>query len=113
MKQHNIVDIKRINPIYTTFKGGYDTYNENMTNWSYIFLWGYLRFCYNEDDLIDGWTHITIHGYKNGYTYTPIKLKWWNFNWHIAVRKKWPFIKIGIRNICPKLLYPKLLYKGE
>ena len=97
MKQH-IVDIKSVNSLYTTFKGGYDTYSDDMTHWSYTFLQGSLRFCYNEDDLIDGWTHISIHG-RNSYAYSPIKLKWRNFNWHFAYNKKFPFIKIGFKNI--------------
>lgn len=99
----HMVNIKAVNPVYTTFKGGCDSNNENMTYWSYTFLWGHLRFCYNKIDLRDEWTHIAIYGYKNGYAHAPIKLKWWNFHLHMAIRKKWPFIKIGFRNIYPKL----------
>ena len=49
----------------------------------------------NKTDLIDGWTHISLHGYRNGYTYTPVKKLLWDFNWHFAFNKKFPFIKIG------------------
>ena len=62
-------------------------------------LFCHLKFCYNKTDLIDGWTHISLHGYRNGYTYTPVKKLLWDFNWHFAFNKKFPFIKIGFKNI--------------
>ena len=62
---------------------------------------GHLRFCYNKTDLIDGWAHIGLHGYRNGYTYTPVKKLLWNFNWHFAYGTEWPFIKIGFHKIWP------------
>lgn len=56
------------------------------------------RFLYDPYILIDGWVNISFH-----FSYT---LKH-TLNFHMAVRKKWPFIKIGFKNIYPKL------YKGE
>jgi len=56
------------------------------------------RFLYDPCILIDGWVSISFH-----FSYT---LKH-TLNFHMSVRKKWPFIKIGFRNIYPKL------YKGE
>lgn len=96
---------KSVNPVYTTFKGGYGSYNLDMTDWDYFCLLGHLRICYDETDLIDGWKHISIHGYRYGYTYTPVKKLLWTFNHHIAFNKKWPFIKIGFHRIWP--LYDK------
>jgi len=90
---------KAVNPTYATFKGGYGSWNDDMSQWDYFCLWGHLRFCYNKTDLIDGWTHIGLHGYRNGYTYTPVKKLLWNFDWHFAYNKKFPFIKIGFKNI--------------
>lgn len=55
------------------------------------------RFLYNPCILINGWKNISFH-----FSYT---LKH-THNFHMAVRKKWPFIKIGFNNIYPKL------YKG-
>ena len=55
------------------------------------------RFLYDPCILIDGWVNIGFHfNYTSKHT----------LNFHIAVRKKYPFIKIGFRNIYPKL------YKG-
>ena len=56
-----------------------------------------IRFLYDPCILIDGWKNLSIHVDYKGYN---------KGNFHIAVRKKWPFIKIGFRNIYPKL------YKG-
>lgn len=92
---------KNVNPIYATFKGGIGMRNEKMTHWDYFCLWGHLRFVYNKIDLMDDWTHISLHGYRNGYTYTPVKKLLWNFMFHFVYRKKWPFIKIGIDKILP------------
>lgn len=91
--------MKAVSSIYTTFKGGCDGHNIDMSKWGYFCLWGHLKFCYNKTDLIDGWTHISLHGYRNGYTYTPVKKLLWDFNWHFAFNKKFPFIKIGFKNI--------------
>ena len=55
------------------------------------------RFLYDPRILIDGWVNISFH-----FSYT---LKH-TINFHMAVRKECPFIKIGFRNIYPKL------YKG-
>ena len=90
---------KAVNPTYATFKGGYGSYNIAMTKWEYFCLWGHFRICFDKTDLIDGWTHISFHGYRNGYTYTAIKKLLWNFKLHIAFNKKFPFIKIGFKNI--------------
>lgn len=100
---NNKYDPKAVNPVYATFKGGYGGWNANKTEWDYFCLWGYLRFCYDRSHtrLKDDWIHISLHGYKYGYTYTPVKLPWFNFDWHIAYRKKWPFIKIGFNRIWP------------
>ena len=91
--------MKAVSSIYTTFKGGYDGHNIDMSKWGYFCLWGHLKFCYNKTDLIDGWTHISLHGYRNRYTYTPVKKLLWDFNWHFAFNKKSTFIKIGFKNI--------------
>ena len=80
-----------------------------MSTYEYFCLWGHLKFCYNRkimtddgfEEIKDGWTWISLHGYRNGYTYTPVKSLLWNFNLHIAYRNKWPFIKIGFNNIWP------------
>ena len=90
---------KVIIPPYTTFKGGYGSWNDDMSQWDYFCLWSHLRFCYNKTDLIDGWTHISLYGYRNGYTYTPVKKLLWDFNWHFAFNKKFPFIQIRFKNI--------------
>lgn len=92
---------KSVNPIYATFKGGLGKWNDDMSEWDYFCLWGHLRIGYDETDLINGWKHISIHGYRNGYTYTPVKKLLWAFNHHIALNKKWPFIKIGFHRIWP------------
>lgn len=99
MNTQNKKYYKAVNPIYATFKGGYGEMDEAMTRWGYYCLWGHLRFCYSETDLIDGWKHISLHGYRNGYTYTPVKKLLWDFDWHFAYNKKFPFIKIGFKNI--------------
>ena len=96
---------KSVNPVYATFKGGYGSYNIAMTNWDYFCLWGHLRICYDSYSLKDGWISISLHGYRYGYTYTPVKKLLWTFNHHIAFNKKWPFIKIGFHRIWP--LYDK------
>lgn len=96
---------KSVNPIYATFKGGLGKYNDDMSEWDYFCLWGHFRFCYDKKNLIDGWTHIGLHGYRNGYTYTPVKRLLWQFDYHFAFNKKWPFIKIGFHRIWP--LYDK------
>ncbi len=90
---------KAVNPTYATFKGGYGSYNLDMTYWEYFCLWGHLKIYYRKTDLINDWTHISLHGYRYGYTYTPVKKLLWDFNWHFAFNKKFPFIKIGFKNI--------------
>ena len=104
-------DPKAVNPVYATFKGGYGGLSDDMKSWEYFCLWGHLRFCYNKkvmmdgwQDIKDGWTWISLHGYRDGYTYTPVKKLLWNFTLHIAYRNKWPFIKIGFDNVWP-LIY--------
>ena len=97
--------IKFFNPIYTTFKGGLGSWNEEMTEWDYFCLWGHLRLCYNKQSPKDDWVWISLHGYKNGYTYSPVKSLLWNFNWHFAYKWKWPFIKIGFLKIWPLIKY--------
>ena len=42
---------------------------------------------------------LVYNGYRNGYTYTPVKKLLWDFNWHFEFNKKFPFIKIGFKNI--------------
>jgi len=90
---------KSVNPTYSTFKGNYGSWNENKTEWDYFCLWGHFRIYYNANHLKDNWVHIGLNGYKNGYTYTPVKTLLWDFNWHFAFNKKWPFVKIGFKNI--------------
>ena len=65
--------IKAANSPYATFKGSYVSYNIAMTKWDYFCLWNHFRICFDKTDLIDGWTHISLYGYRNGYTYTPVK----------------------------------------
>jgi hypothetical protein len=62
-----------------------------------------IRFVYDPCDLIDDWKHFSIHVYYIKYSW---QWPWAKWNFHMAVRKKWPFIKIGFKNIYPKL------YKG-
>ena len=52
------------------------------------------RFLYDPCLLVDGWVNISFH-----FSYTLRHA----LNFHMAVRKKWPFIKIGFKNIYPKL----------
>lgn len=52
------------------------------------------RFLYDPYILIEGWKNISFH-----FSYTLRH----SLNFHMAVRKKWPFIKIGFKNIYPKL----------
>ena len=96
---HSRPEYKSVNPIYSTFKGGYGGWRSDWSDWDYFCLWGHLRFCYDKRELKDDWIHISLHGYTNGYTYTPVKTLLWNFDWHFAFNKKWPFIKIGFNNI--------------
>ena len=79
---------KVVNPLYTTFKGSYGLWNDDMSQWDYVCLWSHLRFYYNKTDLIDGWTYINLHGYRKGYIYTPVNKLLWDFNWHFAFNKK-------------------------
>lgn len=92
---------KGVNSIYTTFKGGLGGWNDDITQYERFYLWGHLRFCYNKEKIDKPWTHISLHGYKYGYTYSPVKNLLWNFNWHMAYGSKWPFIKIGFHKIWP------------
>ena len=94
---------KEINSIYTTFKGGLGSWNEDMTRWEYFCLWGHLRFYYDGSHrtLKDDWTHISLHGYRYGYAYSPVEKLLWRFDWHMAYSKRWPFIKIGFKRIWP------------
>ena len=101
--------MKSVNPVYSTFKGGYGsgwkidggTYpgSPYRNSWDYFCLWGHLRFCYDASDLIGGWIHYSIHGYRDGYTYTPVRKLLFNFNWHFAFNKKFPWIMIGFNKI--------------
>lgn len=99
IKNYIIKYDKVIIPPYTTFKGGYGSWNDDMSQWDYFCLWSHLRLYYNKTDLIDGWTYISLHGYRNGYIYSPVNKLLWDFNWHFAFNKKFPFIKIGFKKI--------------
>lgn len=90
---------KSVNPVYATFKGGYSSYNIAMTKWEYFCLWGHFRICFDKTDLIDNWKHLSFYGYRDGYTYTPVKKLLWNFKLHMAYGKKFPFIKFGFNKI--------------
>lgn len=102
-------DAKCVNPVYTTFKGGYDSGWKTdgkvypgepyQDYWSYVFLWGNLRLVYDRLCMKEGWIKISLHGYNNGYTYTPVKLHLPDFHWHIAVNTKFPFIKFGFERV--------------
>ena len=105
---------------YNTFKGGYDGFNfydidgnHSCSYWSYTFMWGHLRFVYGCPNykIKDNWQTISLHA-RNlklfGIDIIPLstdsKFKHWifnmaNFNWHFAYNKKFPFIKIGFKNI--------------
>ena len=54
-----------------------------------------VRLLYDPCILIDGWKKISFHHFS--FTLNRI------LSFHMAVRKKWPFIKIGFNNIYPKL----------
>ena len=90
---------KTVNPVYGTYKGGLGGWNDDMTFYDYFCLWGHLRFCYNKKETKEGWTWISLHGYKNGYTYSPVRKLLWNFNWHFAYGKHFPWIKVGFDNV--------------
>ena len=94
-------NLKGVNPTYTTFRGNYGSWNIDKTQLDWFCLWGHLRICYDSKDMLDGWKHISLHGFKFGYTYTPVKKLLWNFDYHFAFNKKWPFVKIGFTNIWP------------
>ena len=85
-------------PEYNTLWGGYTggycpgTGERSYTNTEYTLLYGKFRNCYSSTDLKDGWIHRSWHwnNVNNGGIA-------WNF--HIAYRCKWPFLKIGFANI--------------
>ena len=88
---------KCINPVYNTLLGGWSMRSPNA--FDYTCIYGRLRICYDSFKLIDGWKHLSIHwnNINNGG-------KAWNF--HIAYRWKFPFLKIGFNSI-------KNLYKED
>lgn len=88
---------KCINPVYGTLLGGWS--KRWATAFEYTCIYGKLRLCYDSCKLKDGWKHPSIHwnNFNNGG-------KAWNF--HLAYRWKFPFLKIGFNSI-------KNLYKEE
>ena len=89
---------KGLSPEYSTFWGGYTggycepTGERSHTHTEYTCLYGCFRICYSSVDLKDGWIHRSWHwnNVNNGGIA-------WDF--HIAYRSKWPFLKIGFENI--------------
>ena len=88
---------KYINPVYGTRFGGWS--KRWATAFEYTCVYGKLRFCYDSCKLKDGWKHPSIHwnNFNNGG-------KAWNF--HLAYRWKYPFLKIGFNSI-------EILYKED
>ena len=88
---------KCINIVYGTLLGGWS--KRWATAFDYTCIYGKLRLCYDTCKLKDGWKHPSIHWntFNNGG-------KAWNF--HLAYRWKFPFLKIGFNSI-------KKLYKEE
>lgn len=89
---------KQHSSIYNTLLGGYSAgcygpNGEHFTNWyEYTCLYGKLRICKSSNDLKDNWIHRSIHWnnvYNGGIA--------WNF--HVAYKSKFPFIKIGFNSI--------------
>lgn len=91
-------EAKSYNPVYTSLFGGYSGHmdpvdgNRSYTETEYTCLYGCLRICYSCIDLTDGWIHRSLHwnNVRNGGIA-------WDF--HIAYRCKWPFLKIGFNSI--------------
>ena len=81
---------KCINPVYGTLLGGWS--KRWATAFDYTCIYGRLRLCYDSCKLKDGWKHPSIHwnNVNNGG-------KAWNF--HLAYRWKFPFLKIGFDSI--------------
>ena len=81
---------KCINPVYGTLLGGWSM--RRATAFNYTCIYGRLRLCYDSCQLKDGWKHPSIHwnNFNNGG-------KAWDF--HIAYRWKFPFLKIGFNSI--------------
>lgn len=86
------------NPVYNTFLGDYDQKLSPTTNERSILeyqrwcFYGKLKISYSKIDLKDDWIHRSIHwnNVNNGGIA-------WNF--HIAYKSKYPFIKIGFNSI--------------
>ena len=84
--------------VYNTLKGGYCMNhldadgNVSNTEWQYTCLYDKIRFTYSSIVLREGWIHRSIHW--NNIINGGIA---WDF--HIAYRKKYPFIKIGFNSI--------------
>lgn len=102
--------MKGQNSEFTTLFGGYTADHSNpvddrrsYTNTEYTCLYGRLRICYSSTDLIDGWIHRSLHW--NNVINDGIA---WDF--HIAYRFKWPFLKVGFENIKDLYTY---LHKGN
>ena len=81
---------KCINQVYGTLFGGWS--KRWATAFEYTCIYGKLRLCYDSCKLKDDWKHPSIHWNNviNGG-------KAWNF--HLAYRWKFPFLKIGFNSI--------------
>ena len=81
---------KCTNQVYGTLLGGWS--KRWATAFNYTCIYGRLRLCHDTYQLTNGWKHSSIHwnNVKNGG-------KAWNF--HIAYRWKFPFLKIGFNSI--------------
>ena len=88
---------KGYNPVYTSFIGGYSAeYSSNgekrKNGYQYTCLWGKFRFTKDTTCLKDGWIHRSLH-----WNNVNSGGKAWDF--HIAYRMRFPFIKIGFNSI--------------
>ncbi len=97
LKMKNNKNEKIPNPVYNTLIGGYSSFydidgNRRANGYEYTCLYGKLRFCKTTTDLKDNWIHYSIHW--NNVNHCGIT---WNFHW--AIRKKYPFIKIGFKSV--------------
>lgn len=87
---------KRRSSIYSTLLGGYSGFcgpngEISKAKWEYTCIYGKLRICHDMNMLKDNWKHFSIH-----WNNKPHGTAW---NFHIAYRKKYPFLLVGFKNI--------------
>lgn len=98
---------KTINPIYSTFKGGYSSgYSEidgkRSNCWEYTFCYDIFRFCKGNvfgKLTVPGVSYSLHMNTYHSYCYLPKWLKNKSFHWHFAFIKRWPFVLIGFKNV--------------